>query len=316
MPSSTTPRAVSRILLAPAGAAAGAGGRASGRSWPAGGPSRRMPAAARSSVTGMQRRSWLSRLRQALERDLFVLHFQPIVSLHDGLVSHYEALLRLADERGGALIAPGDFLPAAERHGLIRQIDRMVLEKAAQLLAARARDAGARAERPVRVAINLSALSVTDPGMLGAIERALARHDVDPARLAIEVTETSAISEMGRAKRFCAGVLDLGCSLALDDFGAGFGSFHYLKNLPFSELKIDGEFIRRLPSSRTDQLVVRALAGIVRGMGRHSIAEFVGDRPTMGMLQGYGVDYAQGFEIGRPAAALPERLPDGEPLRL
>jgi EAL domain-containing protein (putative c-di-GMP-specific phosphodiesterase class I) len=105
---------------------------------------------------------------------------------------------------------------------------------------------------------------------------------------------------MDSARAFCAGVLDLGCGLALDDFGAGFGSFQYLKQLPFSHLKIDGDFIRSLPSSRTDQLVVRALARIVRGMGRETIAEFVGDTPTINMLRAYDVDYAQGFQVGRP----------------
>ena len=106
---------------------------------------------------------------------------------------------------------------------------------------------------------------------------------------------------MDSARAFCAGVLDLGCALALDDFGAGFGSFQYLKQLPFSHLKIDGDFIRELPTSRTDQLVVRALARIVRGMGRETIAEFVGDEPTIAMLRAYDVDYAQGYQLGAPA---------------
>ena len=123
----------------------------------------------------------------------------------------------------------------------------------------------------------------------------------DPSLLVIEVTETAAISDMDSAKAFCGGVLALGCEVALDDFGVGFGSFQYLKHLPFSYLKIDGDFIRGLPSSRTDQLVVRALAGVVRGMGRRTIAEFVGDEPTMEMLRDYKVDYAQGFQVGRPA---------------
>jgi EAL domain-containing protein (putative c-di-GMP-specific phosphodiesterase class I) len=109
---------------------------------------------------------------------------------------------------------------------------------------------------------------------------------------------------MDAARAFCAGVLDLGCSLALDDFGAGFGSFQYLKQLPFSHLKIDGDFIRNLPSSRTDQLVVRAIARIVRGMGRLTIAEFVGDAPTLDMLRAYDVDYAQGFQVGAPVPLL------------
>ena len=119
--------------------------------------------------------------------------------------------------------------------------------------------------------------------------------------MAIEVTETAAISDMRARASSAPGCSSLGCALALDDFGAGFGSFQYLKQLPFSHLKIDGDFIRSLPSSRTDQLVVRALARIVRGMGRETIAEFVGDAPTLSMLRAYDVDYAQGFEVGVPA---------------
>jgi EAL domain-containing protein (putative c-di-GMP-specific phosphodiesterase class I) len=250
------------------------------------------------SPAGLHRRPWLARLRHALAEERFVLHFQPIVSLADGSVSHHEALLRLADEADGSLIAPGSFLPAAERYGLIREIDRMVLEQVAALLGGRAGAEGAR------IALNVSAVSVSDPTMLGHLARALERHAVDPSRLVVEVTETAAISNMDTAKAFCAGVLALGCAVALDDFGAGFGSFQYLKHLPFSYLKIDGDFIRRLPASRTDQLVVEALAGLVRGMGAETIAEFVGDQPTISMLRLFGVDYAQGFEVGRPSPVL------------
>jgi EAL domain-containing protein (putative c-di-GMP-specific phosphodiesterase class I) len=141
--------------------------------------------------------------------------------------------------------------------------------------------------------------------MLAHLERRLELHGVDPSLLVIELTETAAISDMKSARAFCAGVLALGCGVALDDFGAGFGSFQYLKHLPFSYLKIDGDFIRGLPVSRTDQLVVKALAGLVRGMGRQTIAEFVGDEPTISMLRCYGVDYAQGFEVGRPHPVVP-----------
>jgi EAL domain-containing protein (putative c-di-GMP-specific phosphodiesterase class I) len=250
------------------------------------------------SPAGLHRRPWLARLRGAIADERFVLHFQPIVSLRDGRVSHYEALLRLADEPDGRLIAPGRFLPAAERYGLIREIDRMVLDKVAALLG------GEHGERDVSIAMNVSALSVSDGTMLADLERRLTREGVDPARLVIEVTETAAISDMARAKEFCAGVQALGCAVALDDFGAGFGSFQYLKHLPFNFLKIDGDFIRGLPGSRTDQLVVKALVGVVRGMGRQTIAEFVGDQPTMSMLRSYGVDYAQGFEVGRPRPLL------------
>ncbi|HEY2632651.1 MAG TPA: EAL domain-containing protein [Solirubrobacteraceae bacterium] len=247
-----------------------------------------------SSPAGLHPRPWMERLRRALRNDLFLLHYQPIVSLQDGAISHYEALIRLADEPDGSLTSPCDFLPAAERYGLIQEIDRMVICKVVALMG------GELAERGARVAVNLSALSITDSGMLAHIEHELLRHDVDPDRLVIEVTETAAISDMHRAQRFCEGVHTLGSSVALDDFGAGFGSFQYLKHLPFRYLKIDGDFIRTLPASHKDQLVVKALVGVARGMGKQTIAEYVGDEPTMRLLRDYGVDYAQGFEVGRP----------------
>jgi EAL domain-containing protein (putative c-di-GMP-specific phosphodiesterase class I) len=251
-----------------------------------------------SSPAGLHRRPWLARLRAALAGGRFVLHYQPIVSLADGSTSHHEALLRLADERDGGLVAPARFLPAAERYGLIREIDRLVVDRVTAVLA-EARDPA----RPT-IAINLSGLSVTDGGMLAHIERQLTRHAVDPARLVIEVTETASISDMGRAREFCAGAHALGCAIALDDFGAGFGSFQYLKQLPFRYLKIDGDFIRGLPDSQNDQLVVKALVDVVRGMGGQTIAEFVGDGATEQMLRGFGVDYAQGYQVGHPRPAL------------
>jgi len=252
-----------------------------------------------SSPAGLHRRPWLARLRRALEEDLFVLHYQPIMSLKDGSVSHYEALVRLADEPGGGLVAPGRFLPAAERYGLIREIDRMVLAQVCTLLA------GEPDGRDMRIAINCSSLSITDGEMLKQIEGRLARAGVDPARLVIEVTETAAISDMARAQAFCAGVQALGCAVALDDFGAGFGSFQYLKHLPFQYLKIDGDFIRGLPDSPKDQLVVKALVDLARGMGKQTIAEYVGDAATVELLRDFGVDYAQGFQVGRPQPAVP-----------
>jgi EAL domain-containing protein (putative c-di-GMP-specific phosphodiesterase class I) len=225
-----------------------------------------------------------------------LLHYQPIVSLLDGRVSHYEALVRLADEPHGRLVGPGSFLPAAERYGLVREIDRLVLDKVLALLAEDRGEGGAS------VAINVSTLSATDGTMLTQIERGLARRGVEASRLIVEVTETAAISDMGRARAFCEGVQARGCAVALDDFGSGFGSFQYLKHLPFDFLKIDGDFIRALPVSATDQLVVKALADVVRGMGRLTIAEFVGDAATLTLLRDYGIDYAQGFAVGRPTA--------------
>ncbi|MEA2315166.1 MAG: hypothetical protein QOI03_1858 [Solirubrobacteraceae bacterium] len=251
-----------------------------------------------SSAAGLQARPWLTRLSRALAEDRFVLHFQPIVALGDGRIAHHEALLRLPDGPAGRLLAPAAFLPWAERHGLIAEIDRMVIARTVRLLAEQLGEHGQR------IAVNVSARSVCDPMMLAHIEWQLTRHDVDPARLVIEITETAAISNMESARSFCAGVQSLGSAVALDDFGAGFGSFQYLKHLPFTYLKIDGEFIRGLLRSRTDQLVVKALVGVARGLGRLTIAEFVGDEETVGMLRSFGVDYAQGYELGRPQAAL------------
>jgi EAL domain-containing protein (putative c-di-GMP-specific phosphodiesterase class I) len=243
-------------------------------------------------------RPWLGRLRCALRAGLFVLHYQPIVALDSGEVSHYEALVRLADESGGRLTAPGAFLPAAERHGLAGEIDRLVVGRVAALLG------GALGERETRLAINLSALSVTDAGMLAHIERQLARHGVDPARLVVEITETAAICDMRRARVFCEGVRALGCAVALDDFGVGFGSLRYAKHLPFRYLKIDGDFVRGLAHSDNDRVVVRAIVDVARGMGGQTIAEFVGDEPTVELLRELDVDYAQGFQIGRPGPLL------------
>lgn len=249
-----------------------------------------------STPAGLHRRPWLARLRRALREDLFAVHYQPIVSLADGRPAHYEALVRLADDPSG-LVAPGRFLPAAERYGLVRDIDRLVLARVAAMLGAR--DGGPR------VAINLSALSVTDPAMLTHVERCLQREGADPGRLVIEITETAAISDMDRARAFCQGLAALGCEVALDDFGAGYGSFHYLTRLPFDYLKIDGSFVRALTGSHNDQLVVQALVGLAQSMGVRTIAEYVTDRPTLTLLRRYGVDYAQGFELGRPHPRFP-----------
>lgn len=247
----------------------------------------------RRSIAGLHPRPWPARLRRALRGGMFVLHYQPIVALASGRVSHHEALVRLADEPGSPLVAPAAFLPAAERCGLVRELDRFVIARVAATLGGGA--------APQRVAVNLSALSVTDGGMLEYIERQLARHAVDPRRLVLEITETAAIASIERARTFCADAQALGCAIALDDFGVGFGSFYYAKRLPFSFLKIDGDFVRGLPDSRQDRLVVRAIADVARGMGGQTIAECVGGDSTLAALVELGVDYAQGFHLGRPA---------------
>ena len=195
----------------------------------------------------------------------------------------------------GSLIAPGNFLHLAERFDLIQEIDRWVVRRAIDLLAELE-----QAGRPTVLEVNLSAKSVTDPELPAAIAGWLDEAGVDPAGLVFEMTETAAIVNVERAKDFAVSVRELGCEFAIDDFGAGFASFYYLKHLAFDYLKIDGEFIQDLPANATNQLLVRALVEIAKGLGKHTIAEFVTDQATLDLLRTLDVDYAQGFHVARP----------------
>jgi EAL domain-containing protein (putative c-di-GMP-specific phosphodiesterase class I) len=154
--------------------------------------------------------------------------------------------------------------------------------------------------------VNVSGESMGDQTLTQTLDQELAATGVDPARLIIEVIEQTAVARIDETRHFADEVKRLGCGFALDDFGAGFGSFYYLKHLPFDYLKIDGDFIQSLPVNHTDQLVVQAVADIARGLGKSTIAEFVGDDDTLALLQDCGVDLAQGYYLGRPAPA--ERL--------
>ncbi|HTT27799.1 MAG TPA: EAL domain-containing protein [Solirubrobacteraceae bacterium] len=241
----------------------------------------------------MAKLTWSQRIQDALDRDRFVLHLQPILELATGKIKHGELLLRMKGERG-KLIAPGAFLPAAERFGLIHAIDRWVVSRAIQLIA--------ESMGPIpRVGINLSGESVVgDSELLRMIERELDNSSVDPSKLIFEVTETAAIANMPEATQFARGLTDLGCSLALDDFGTGFGSFYYLKHLPVSYVKLDGEFIQNLPRSEVDEHMVKAIVGVSQALGIKTVAESVADEETISLLQKHQVDYAQGYYVGKP----------------
>jgi diguanylate cyclase (GGDEF)-like protein/PAS domain S-box-containing protein len=238
--------------------------------------------------------TWAERVRRAVKDGLFELYCQPIVNLASDSISQWELLLRLPGD-DGELILPAQFLYTAERSGLILDIDRWVLAQAIRLIA-ELRDAG----REVRLEVNLSGRSVGDTELLSLIERELKERTIDPANLVLEVTETAAIANMDRARGFATRLRALGCGFALDDFGAGFGSFYYLKHIPFDYVKIDGEFIHNLPASGTDQLILDSIVQMSKGLGKHTIAEFVGDRETVEVLKAHGVDYAQGYHLGRP----------------
>lgn len=241
------------------------------------------------------RQSQADRLRTALEDDRFVLYGQPILALRESEVRHYEVLLRLRDDEGGEPLTPSTFLYVAERLGLIQAIDGWVARQAIELIAE-----NERAGRPLVLHVNLSGQSIGDPRVAALAERALTEAGIDPSRLVFELTETVVIANIEEARAFAHRLRACGCRLALDDFGAGFGSFYYLKNLPFDYFKIDGDFIRGVATSSMDQLVVGAIVGIARGMGKETIAEFVTDDETVHLLEKAGVDYAQGYHVGKP----------------
>jgi diguanylate cyclase (GGDEF)-like protein/PAS domain S-box-containing protein len=249
-------------------------------------------------VSGASGLSWADRIRRSLERDEFVLHAQPILDLASGSISQFELLLRMRGDREGELILPGEFLPPAERFGLIREIDRWVIRNAIALIADR-RQLGR--EPQVLVAVNLSGSAVGDEDLHDLIRTELDAHGIPPSSLMFEITETAALAEMEEAKSFATRLALMGCRLALDDFGTGFGSFYYLKYLPLDYLKIDADFITGLVRSTVDQRIVTAIVEVARVLGIRTIAEFVTDAETMELLRTLRVDYAQGYFIGQPA---------------
>jgi EAL domain-containing protein (putative c-di-GMP-specific phosphodiesterase class I) len=240
------------------------------------------------------RLTWADRIRDALEEERFILHAQPILGLRGDDVPRHELLIRMLGE-GDDVIPPGTFLYVGERFDLIQLIDRWVLERAVELLAVQK-----RAGREVHLEVNLSAKSIVDPELPDFVEGLLSNAGIDGHGLCVEVTETAAVVNVAQAKRVAYILGDLGCEFALDDFGAGFASFYYLKHLAFDYVKIDGEFIRNLPASRINQLIVQSVVDIAQGLGKRTIAEFVGDERTLALVRQYGVDYAQGFYVAKP----------------
>lgn len=242
--------------------------------------------------------SWRQRIRWALDNDGLVLCFQGVYATADRHLSHLEVLLRMHDpDRPGEWLMPGQFIPAAERNGLILDIDRWVLRAAVAAL----RDE----PRLPALAINLSARSFEAPDLPGYITRVLQQNGVAPQRLLVELTETAALSNIHQTEQFISTLRELGCPVCLDDFGVGFSSFAYLKHLDADVLKIDGMFIRNLPANREDQVFVRAIVEVARGLGKKTVAEFVEDGDTLALLAEFGVDYAQGYFLHRPSTTLP-----------
>jgi PAS domain S-box-containing protein len=231
--------------------------------------------------------SWVGRIRDALDGDRLVLYTQRVASCQ-GEKDTEELLLRMLGPKG-EIIAPGAFLPVAESYGLIGEIDRWVIRRACQIVA-----------DGRRVEVNVSAVTVGDPGMVEFIRRELEAAGSDPANLVLELTETALMSNQDAGEEFARSVTALGCGLALDDFGTGFGSLTYLKRLPLSYLKIDREFVGGLVGNEANQHVVRAVVNLARAFGQKTIAEGVENEETLEFLKEVGVDFVQGFYVERP----------------
>jgi diguanylate cyclase (GGDEF)-like protein len=244
---------------------------------------------------GLKRRqTTASRIRDAITGNRLSLHTQPIHSLSSGGIERYELLLRMTSEEG-KLLPAAEFIEAAERSGMVQELDRWVVGRALELLAEREREGA-----PLSLHVNISGASLTDISVLEFIERRLDEGGADPSRCTFEITETANVYDYEAASGFADRLTDVGCQVAIDDYGAGFSPFHYLKTIPFDLIKIDGAFVRDMPRSDADQLTVKAIVQIARGLGKTTIAEFVQDDQTIELLREYGVDMAQGFHLGRP----------------
>ena len=252
-----------------------------------------------------------SQIRAALEENRFVLFAQPIWDIDAMQVEMFELLIRMIDEEG-QFVPPGAFLGTAERFGLIQSIDRWVVTQAIQTLAGQRKTGN-----NLCLSVNLSAKAITDSELVPLIRTSLAETGVQPSRLLFEVTETAAVADTNQAQAFVAELRGMGCRLALDDFGVGFSSLYQLKHLPVDYLKIDGSFIRDLTRNPVDCHLVKAIVEVARALGKKTVAEYVGDEETLHLLQQFGIDYGQGFFLGKPerlAESLSRDWSSGPPL--
>lgn len=233
---------------------------------------------------------WTQEIGKALDENRFQLYYQPIMALPQRRVWRAEALLRLPLS-DGRTANPAEFIPVAERTGLINLIDRWVIAAAIRALVAQPR---------LSLAINLSASALADPTLDAELMQLLKSSGIDPQRLTLEITETVAIDNIAAAVTRMNALRALGCRFALDDFGSGFASYAYLKQLPVDDVKIDGSFIRALDHNAEDRIFVKSAAEMAHTMGKKVIAEFVESEAILQVLTDLGVDFAQGYFIGRP----------------
>ncbi len=245
---------------------------------------------------------WEDRIRSALKDNRFKLYFQPILDIYSGQIRHYESLLRMIGE-DGELISPGAFIGIAERFGMIRDIDHWVVESAI-----RVQGSSVQLGCPVALTVNLSGRHFGSTDMLELVQEATRRYQANPSGIVFEVTETAAVENFTDAVDFIGALRDMGYRFALDDFGAGFSSFHYLKHIPVDYVKIDGSFVRNLHRDRADRIFVKAIAEMAKGLNVTTIAEFVENRETVEILRKLGIALGQGYFFAKPA---PEFMTEG-----
>lgn len=233
---------------------------------------------------------WVKTLHQAVADDNLVLYFQPIVTIATGKVAYYEALVRL--ELNGKIIPPNDFIPALERDGDMSLLDRQVISKGIAYLA--------QYKQLTKIAINLSAQGFSDERLVPFIKEKLQQHNVDASRIIFELTESASLSNITATQRMVEKLLDLGCAFSIDDFGTGFSTFEYLKQLPAKSVKIDGSFVVDLAKNPVDLALVKAIYDVATALGKQTVAEFVENAATLEILANIGVTYAQGYYLGKP----------------
>ena len=241
-----------------------------------------------------QRVFWRDKVKQVLAENLITMYYQPIVNLSNNVISHYEALLRVPDEKGNPL-PPTELILSAEKSGLIPELDQKIVT---EVLHDQARLCRANIEPTV--AINLSGISFHNPDIVVKIQREIEKNHIDPRRIIFEITETAAVSDIGITIKIMDELKKIGCLFALDDFGVGFSSLYYLKQFPVDFVKIDGSFIRELHCQPDDQVLVKALVDVSRAFRKKTVAEFVENDKTLELLKDLGVHYAQGYHVGKP----------------
>ncbi|MFQ5537281.1 MAG: EAL domain-containing protein [Gemmatimonadota bacterium] len=254
------------------------------------------PDAAAARPSGLRDGYWATLIRDAMRGGHLRLHFQPVVRLEDETTVHYEALLRMVGT-DGSLITPDRFIPAAERFGIMPELDLWVLRQAVDVL---------KRDPAVNLFINISGAGLGDPTHLERIERLLEDSGLAPGRLTLELTETAALQDPDAAARWMRRLRELGCGFALDDFGKGFSTFSYLADLPVDFVKIDGSFVRNLDSDRRNRALVKAISSVARTLNKQVIAECVEEPEVARVLRALGVGFGQGYLWGRPVANVPD----------